>query len=163
MGAPSGKPVVQLDAMGPGSVARLPHRLALSCAAACVLAGCTTQHTADQVNKRLDFGMSTAERATANKVAFRMVRKEDASVSARATASGGATQHPGKPGDSSCSSGRVLHITLVGTFPHLPPSAGQVTGQALTVQAATGRVCEAHYLTQPVVMDLESVPLFSTR
>jgi len=57
---------------------------------------------------------------------------------------------------------RHLHVTLTGQFPHASPTAPEdLSGQELTVDARTGRVCDDHYLTGPVAMDPEAVLLFT--
>ena len=145
---------------------RGPHRLMLSVATGCTVwcvVGCVSQDVADQASQRLNDGMSTSELQTARNVALDRARKEDAKVTARATVSEADTStslsSPPKP----CTSGsRLLHITLAGQFPHARPAGSKdVSGQGLTVDAATGRVCDAHYLTGPIALDPESVPLFT--
>jgi hypothetical protein len=144
-----------------GRLSRVAGRLAPASAAVLVLAGCVSHNVASDVNRRLEFGMSTSEIATANRVALREARRDDARVTARASVSGQETAQPPDARSRPCASGRLIRITLVGEFPHAPKQAARIYGRALTVDAATGRLCEGHYLNQPVVTDLSSVLLFS--
>ncbi len=151
-----------------GSVSRrsrLTLAVATGCATWIAVAGCVSQDTADTVNRRLHNGMSTSEMKIAYGAALRQARKEDARVTARATVSEAeASASPNSP-PPPCTSGRLLHITLAGQFPHAPdpgdPGSPPVRGQELTVDATTGRVCDAHYLTGVIMTDPTSVLLFT--
>jgi hypothetical protein len=129
------------------------------------VSGCS-QDVRDAVNQRMNYGMTTTEKKLAYAVALRQVRAERARVTARATVSGpNASASPSVP-PAPCSSGRLLHLTLAGQFPHRPfadaAHATRVSAQVLTVDARTGRVCDAHYVSGLVVNDPTSVLLFST-
>ena len=126
------------------------------------VAGCVSQDVADATNERINNGMTTSELAVAHRVAFQQARTEDASVTARATVSGPTSSASSSTPPQPCTSGRLLHITLAGQFPHAPNGrATPVLGQELTADARTGRVCEIHYVTRPIVTDPTSVVLFS--
>jgi hypothetical protein len=126
------------------------------------VAGCVSHDVADAVNQRINDGMTTSELAVAHRVAFQQARKEDATVTARATVTGPTSSASSSALPEPCTSGRILHITLAGQLPHARDSgASPVLGQELTVDARTGRVCEAHYVTRPIVTDPTSVVLFS--
>lgn len=147
------------------SWSRLALAPALSCAVSFALAGCLSQDIKDNVNQQVNQGMRTSEVGIARHLAASVARREDADVSATATvteASTSASPVVGHP--RPCTSGRLLHITLVGEFPHQRSLAGSgsalVVGQVLTVDAATGRLCESHYVTGPIVPDPMSVALF---
>lgn len=94
------------------------------------------------------------------------MRTEQARVlTAVATVSGAASSSPPRQAPRPCTSGRLLHLTLVGYFPHARSSGADdapVTGQELTVDATTGLVCEKHYLTGTIMNDPMSVRLFSS-
>jgi len=131
--------------------------------------GCS-QEVRDTVNQRLNHGMTTSEEKLAYAAALKRVRGEEARVTARATvsgpdASGSSGASPSAP-PAPCTSGRLLHLTLAGQFPHHPfadaTHTTRVSAQVLTVDARTGRVCEAHYASGLVVNDPTSVLLFST-
>ena len=90
---------------------------------------------------------------------------EDARVTARAIVSeADASASPSTP-PPPCTTGRLLHITLAGEFPHhrtvSKTDPTPVSGQVMTVDATTGRVCETHYVTGLVMSDPTSVLLFS--
>lgn len=148
---------------------RLPLALAAGCAVWLAVTGCVSQGLADSVNQKLNHGMTTSELKLANVTAYRTARREGARVlTARAVVTEtGSTAGSSAPSDQAaapCTSGRLIQLTLVGYFPHArPESAGEapVTGQELTVDATTGRLCERHYLTGPIVTDPLSVTLFS--
>ena len=150
---------------GSASQGRLLPVVAIACAVCCVVTGCVSQDVADTANERLNYGMSTSELIIARSAALDQARKEEAKVTARATVSEAATASAfptAKP--KPCTSGRLLHITMAGQFPHKPPATSDstpVSGQELTVDAATGRVCDAHYLTGLIALDPESVLLFT--
>ncbi len=158
-----------MTASGGGSVRRWS-RLTLAVAAGCAVwfaaTGCVSQDTADTVNRRLHNGMSTPEFKVAYGAALRQARKEDARVvTARATLSQtAASASTGSP-PRACTSGRLLHITLAGQFPHAVRAGDSgstaVRGQELTVDATSGRLCEAHYVTGLIVNDPTSVLLFT--
>jgi hypothetical protein len=141
---------------------RLTFWIVTGCMVWCV-AGCVSQDVADKANERLNYGMSTAEVNLARSVAFDRARMEGAKVTAKAAVSAahtsGSSSTPPKP----CAPGsRLLHITLAGQFPHAAQSGPKdVSGQELTVDAITGRVCDAHYLTGPIALNPEAVPLFT--
>ena len=159
---------MKIPASGGGSVSRwsrLTLALATGCAGWLGITGCVSQDTADTVNRRLHNGMSTPEFTIAYGVALRQARREDARVTARATVSEAAASASAGSPPGPCTSGRLLHITLAGHFPH-PEHAGNsgataVRGQELTVDAPTGRLCEAHYVTGLIVDDPTSVLLFT--
>ena len=148
------------------------------CALSVGVSGCVSQDVADTVNQRMNNGMTTAEEKLAYAAARRQVRAEQARVTARATVSGpGASASPGASPSGSpsvstsarpapCTSGRLLHITLAGRFPHRffvdAAHTARVTAQVLTVDAASGRLCDAHYVSGLVVNDPTSVLLFNT-
>jgi hypothetical protein len=136
--------------------------IATGCTFWCV-AGCVSQDVADQANERLNYGMSTSELKTARSAALHLARKEGAKVTARATVSGADTSASASSSPKPCTSGsRLVHITLAGRFPHATQAGPNgVSGQEVTVDAATGRVCDAHYLTGPIALNPESAPLFT--
>lgn len=143
---------------------RLARAATIGCAVLLAVTGCVSQDLADSVNQKLNHGMSTAELKIANATASRTARREQARVlTARAFVSGTASSASPSRDPEPCTSGRLLHLTLVGTFPHARPSGSSapVTGQELTVDATTGRLCEKHYLTGSIVVDPMSVLLFS--
>jgi len=135
------------------------------CAIWLAVAGCVSQGVEDTVNQRTNHGMTTSELKVARAAALRQARREGAKVTARATVSGvAASPRPsGPPGP--CRSGRLLHITLVGQFPHAPHAGDTgstpARGQDLTVDATSGQVCESHYVTGVNMTDPTSVLLFS--
>jgi hypothetical protein len=148
--------------------------VAVAVAVACLLplsvAGCLDQGIKDQVNSRMFYGMRTSEVKIAEAAAIHLARTEDAHVTARAFVSAAAapastSASPGPPPEP-CTTGRLLHITLAGEFPHhrvvSRTDATPVSGQVMTVDATTGRVCETHYMTGPVLSDPMSVLLFSS-
>lgn len=145
--------------------ARLALAATIGSAVWLAVAGCVSQDVADTVNRRLEHGISTSELKIANAAAYHAMRAEQARVlTARATVSEAASSAPPSPTPRPCTSGRLLHLTLVGYFPHARSSgAGDapVTGQELTVDATTGRVCEKRYLTGRIMNDPMSVLLFS--
>jgi hypothetical protein len=146
-----------------GGGGRLALAVATTCALLLAVTGCVSQDLADSVNRRLEYGISTSELRIANAVAYHVAQREAARITtARATVSGPeSTPSPGPaPTPRTC---RLLHLTLSGYFPHAPSSAGSplVSGQQLTVDAGTGRVCEKHYLTGVITNDPMSVRLFS--
>lgn len=120
---------------------------------------------ADTVNRRLNHGMSTSELKISYRAALHQARREGARVTARATVSQAAARSASSPPPGPCTSGRLLHITLAGDFPrhrHVGNAGSAlVTGEQLTVDATTGRVCESQYLSGPVLTDPMSVLLFS--
>jgi hypothetical protein len=137
--------------------------VATTCALWLAVTGCVSQDVADSVNRRLEYGVSTSELRIANAVAYHAAQREAARVTtARATVSGPESSASPSPAPRPCT-GRLLHLTLSGYFPHAPSSADSppVTGQELTVDAGTGRVCEKHYLTGVITNDPMSVRLFS--
>lgn len=146
-----------------GGLPRHAAGIVLSCALLLVVSGCVSQKVADTANRRLNNGMSTSELETARRVALRQVREEGAIVTARATVSPAAPSAGSRP--RPCTSGRMLHITMTGQFPHHPtldrPGSPPVLAQELTVDAATGRLCGAHYLTYVSLTDPTAVLLFS--
>jgi hypothetical protein len=132
--------------------------------------GCVSDDVRDTVNERMNYGMTTSEEKLAYAAALRQVRSEQARVTARATVSGpdasaSPSASPRVP-PAPCTSGRLLHITLAGRFPHHPfadaARTTRVSAQVLTVDAATGRLCDAHYVSGLVVNDPTSVLLLST-
>ena len=111
-------------------------------------------------------GTSSPEFKVAHAAGLRQARREDAQVTARATVSEAAASASPSGPPRPCTSRRLLHITLAGQFPH-PVGAGSsgsttVRGQELTVDAATGRLCEAHYLAGLIVNDPTSLLLFTS-
>lgn len=144
---------------------RLTIALASSSAASLALAGCLSQDTKDKVNQQINYGMRTSEVGIARQVAADMAQREDADVSAIATVSEASPSASPDSRTRPCTSGRLLHITLIGEFPHqrdLPGTGpAPVLRQALTVDATTGRVCGSQYLTGPIISDPMSVVLFS--
>lgn len=149
---------------------RLALVLASSVALLLSVSGCVSQGVADRVSQRLNHGMTTTELETARGVALDRARHEDARVTARAvvipatpaTASGAASgAATGSP--APCTTGRLLRITLAGSFPHARPRGSMtVSGQALTVDAPTGRLCSAHFLTGTILVDPQAALLFSS-
>ena len=144
------------------SPARLTLATVMSCAVWCAVTGCVSQDVANTVNERINKGFSTSELKIARDAALDHARKEDAKVTARATVSeadeSASASGPPRP----CTSGRLLHIILAGQFPNAEQSSSTpVSGQQLTVDATTGRVCEAHYLTGQIIVDPGSVLLFT--
>ncbi len=78
---------------------------------------------AASVNQRLEHGISTSELKIANAAAYHAMRTEQARVlTAVATVSGAASSAPPSEAPRPCTSGRLLHLTLVGYF---PPPAGR--------------------------------------
>jgi hypothetical protein len=141
---------------------RLVLATAVGCALCTAVTGCVSQDVADSVNQKLNHGMSTSELELANVTAVRAARREDARVlTARAIVTGSSASPHGTA--APCTSGRLLQLTLVGHFPHARPGTGgaPVTGQELTVDATTGRLCERRYLTGQIVTNPLSVLLFS--
>ena len=139
------------------------------CVSLLLLFGCVSQQVADEAHRRINYGMSTSELAVARRVAAEQALREGATVTARAavvqpprTASAAGRSAP-------CTSGRrLLYITLAGQFPRTPKltnpdgtKSGPVVGQYLTVDAGTGRICDAHYVTHPILSDPSTVLLFS--
>jgi hypothetical protein len=137
------------------------------------VAGCVSQDIADSVNSRINHGMTTSEVKIAEAAAIRQARGEDARVTARAivseaqasaSASASVSASPSPP-PQPCTTGRLLHITLAGDFPHhrvvSRTDPTPVTAQVMTVDATTGRVCETHYVTGLIPVDPTSVLLFS--
>jgi hypothetical protein len=132
---------------------------------ATLLAGCVSQHTADQVDRRAVLGgLTRAEFTTAQHVAQRETAREDAEVT---TASAGVVTPRrrallGVHGHA-CPPGELIHVRLVGTFPraHLEGSDGQVGGEDLVADPATGRVCAHSWLDARIVTDLSMVRLFN--
>ena len=114
--------------------------------------------------------LTDQEYAWAVALARQEIREDDASVS-----SATATVGRGSVTDSnlgySCESGRLLHIKLIGTFPHIvttghpqdPEStpAEDVTVRAvvLTADAESGRACRTGVQTGDVVPEPESISL----
>jgi len=142
---------------------RLAIVLAMSSGASLALAGCLSTDTKDRVNQQINYGMRTSEVGIARVVAARVAQREDADVSATATISKASPSSSPGSHTMPCTTGRLIHITLVGTFPRAraDPGSAPVLGEALTVDAATGRLCESQYLTEPIVSDPMSVSLFS--
>jgi hypothetical protein len=145
---------------------RVALAVATGCATWIAVAGCVSQDPADTVNRRLHNGMSTSEMRIAYGAALRQARNEDARVTARATVSEGEDSASSNSPPRPCTSGRLLHITLAGQFPHAlhPGDSGSPAerGQELTVDATTGLVCDAHYVTGLIMSDPTSVVLFTT-
>ena len=139
--------------------------LASSSAASLALAGCLNADTKDTVNEQINNGMRTSEVGIARAVAVHVAQRQNADVSATATVSEALPSASRGSHARPCSSGRLLHITPVGKFPHAGHLAGSgsapVHGEALTVDATTGRLCESQYLTGPILPDPMSVSLFS--
>jgi hypothetical protein len=127
------------------------------------VAGCVSQDIADSVNTRINYGMTTSEVKIAEAAAIHQARGEDARVTARANVS--EAQASPSPAAQPCTTGRLLHITLAGDFPHhrvvSRTDPTPVTAQVMTVDATTGRVCEAHFVTGLIPIDPTSVLLFS--
>jgi hypothetical protein len=129
------------------------------------VAGCVSQDIADSVNSRINHGMTTSEVKIAEAAAIRQARGEDARVTARAIVSEAQASASPSPPPQPCTTGRLLHITLAGDFPHhrvvSRTDPTPVTAQVMTVDATTGRVCETHYVTGLIPVDPTSVLLFS--
>jgi hypothetical protein len=99
--------------------------------------------------------LSDDELAKALMAASEEAKSEDAQITtAIATAEAGTVSQPNT--GYQCPSGRVLRITLIGSFPHVvvagghptqpsnaaQPADSEVPAMLLTADAATGRVCE---------------------
>jgi hypothetical protein len=131
------------------------------------MTACVNGQVVDTTNQTINHGLSTAEIATARVVAMRWVAKEGALASATVTVSTGkVAASTGRHHHPACSSGRLLHITLRGEFPH--GASGHVTsgsgsvpihGEELTADAATGTICGTSSLTGTVLSDPNAVVL----
>jgi hypothetical protein len=110
--------------------------------------------------------MSDGELAIALRVAREEAKSDDVQVTiATGIAEVGTVPQPNTA--YQCSSGRVLRITLIGTFPHVVVAPGpqavpinaaqsadfEVHAMLLTADAATGRVCEIGVQTGTVHPD----------
>jgi len=136
---------------------------------ALLVSGCVSQQTADRADQRvMPGGLTHAELQVAGQVARREAAREDvqlrsasAGVVTRAMRSGlGAQGHD-------CPPGRLVHVRLVGAFPHptQAPLAGtddQVGGKDVVADPVTGRVCASTYLFGRIVTDLSLVRLFGS-
>jgi hypothetical protein len=132
-------------------------------ASSLALAGCLSRATKEKVSQQVNNGMTAYEVKTARTVAAHAARVEGANVSAIATVSQASTTATAGTQPASCTTGRLLHITLVGDFPHKPKlsNSNVAPAQMLTVDATTGRICDSHYTKQPIVSDPMAVSLFS--
>lgn len=116
-----------------------------------MLLGCTADHPSDAEPRVDETSLSQDEVAKAEAVAGRVIAEQGASVSsasviARSGSTGGSnTGH-------SCTSGRELHIQLVGDFPHtvtsghpVPPGSPApdftVRAMNITADAESGLAC----------------------
>jgi hypothetical protein len=125
--------------------------------------GCVSSRVVETANRRLTQGLSASELTTARVVAMRWVDREDARASAAVTVSRGRVRASVADHHRACTSGRLLHITLRGDFPHLhvPGSSAAVHGAALTADAASGTICGVTPLTGVILPDPGAVTLFS--
>jgi hypothetical protein len=143
---------------------------ALAAAILAPVTGCVNQPSADQANRRAMLGgLTRAEFGTALLTARRVARGEDADVTTASASvvTGRKRALLGVHGHA-CPAGRLLHIRLVGSFPHTPEVhiegsdvTAAVHGEDLVAVASSGRVCAHSYLTGNIVTDLSAVRLFS--
>jgi hypothetical protein len=129
-----------------------------------VFTGCVSS-SAPEAEPATSSRLFDDELAKALTAAREEAKSEDARITAAtATAEVGTVSQPNTGYE--CSSGRVLRITLIGSFPHvtvavLPthpgnealPTDSEVHAMLLTADAATGRVCEIGAQTGTVSPD----------
>jgi hypothetical protein len=114
--------------------------------------------------------LSGDELAKALTAAREEANSEDAQITAAtATAAAGTVPHPNT--NYECSSGRLLRITLIGSFPDVVTTgpvprrdetklaAAEVNAMLLTADAATGRICEIGVQTGTVRPDPDATVL----
>jgi hypothetical protein len=129
----------------------------MSCA---LLAGCLSQSAASRLNAVIDNGMSQRELATARTSTLRVVRSEHATHVTAQVSLSGSDPSATSAGDAHPCSGRLLMVSMTGVFPQSPHSSGGMSGQTLTLDARTGKVCAKKY-GAPQAPQVDSVQLFS--
>ena len=121
-----------------------------------LLVGCSDEA---KTPSRTDGDTSQERVATAARIARHYAAEEEASIrSATAVWSRGTVAQPNT--GARCESGRLIRITLAGSFPHMvtsggPPggdgTSGVVTGVFLTAHAQSEEVCKISVTTGEVV------------
>jgi hypothetical protein len=141
-------------------------KLFIGSLALCVLTGCS-QETRDAVNRQVDHGMTSDEVMTARRIAHARALQEHASVNAKVTAGEGTVPASAASDHKACESGRLLTITLIGSFPQSPSAhetddtGTRLGSEVLIVDAESGTVCGDTFHAGITAADPDAVSLFS--